>query len=160
MKTKEIRLSDLLARTVEEGECLIWQGQHYNYVPKIQKNGKTLNVRREIYKQVYGELPDRLQVGVKCKTLLCTAPDCLIARSRSTAMKQANYTQAGRAANVKTARVRAKINIEIAREIRASTETGQAVDKRMGLYPGCAARIRKGGAWVDHASPFAGLGAR
>ena len=71
--TKELTVATLLNHTVEEGECLIWTGNQSRGIPKIQIKGQTFNVRREVYKQVYGEIPDGHQAGVRCKTPLCGA---------------------------------------------------------------------------------------
>lgn len=157
--SRAITLEYLLSNTKEEGNCMVWQGRSYNGCPKCRIDGNSRHVRREVYEQVYGELPARLQVGVKCKTPLCVAPDCLVARTRSAAMKVAKFTAAGRAANVAAARRRAKLTIEVARQIRASDKPSAVLDRELGLFAGCASRIRTNRSWVDHSNPFAGLGA-
>jgi hypothetical protein len=157
--TRELTLAMIQARTVEEGNCLIWTAYSSDGVPKIDLNGKTLSVRREIYKLVHGEIPDRLQVGVKCKTPCCVHPDCLVARSRSRAMKEANYTVAGNIARTLAKRARSNITMDIAREIRSSTEPATMLEQRLGLFAGCVRRIRGNRSWQDHTNPFAGLGA-
>ena len=86
--TTELTVSTLLAHTVEEGDCLIWTGHAtYGKYPQVRSGGKVVPVRREIYQLIHGELPARIQVGVKCGCLLCVHPDHLIARTRAKAAK-------------------------------------------------------------------------
>lgn len=161
MTAPDIRLSDLLARTVEEGDCLLWTG-HANAgrYPQWRLGGKLLPARRVVYEAVHGPLPSRLQVGTRCKNTLCVHPDCLVARSRASAMR-GNVMRPDRKACITAARrTNSKLTIEMVRAIRASTEPGPVIEARYGLKPGYASRIRTHRCWADTASPFAGLGAR
>lgn len=159
--TIDIRLSDLLARTVEEGNCLLWTG-HANSgkFPQWRVDGKLYAARRIVYEVVHGEIPRGMQVGVRCKSLLCVHPDCLVARSRSRAMSGNPLTPHRRVAVTIGRRKNSALNLEIVRAIRASDEPGPVVEARYGLKKGYASRIRTNRCWVDTASPFAGLGAR
>jgi hypothetical protein len=155
----------LLSHTIEEGECLIWTGsaQHGKY-PQVRigdsRTGTAIAVRRIIYEKVHGELMPGKQVGVKCKTLLCVHPDCLVQRTKSQAHKGQKLRPDHIMRIIAGKRAKAKLNMETVREIRASDEPGHVLDARHGLSDGYASRIRTNRVWVDHANPFAGLGSR
>ena len=154
---KELRLAEILARTVEEGDCLIWTG--YAHDGKFPRLGAR-PARRVVYEAVHGPLPKRLQVSARCKNPLCVHPDCLFAQTRSKANKsrQDAYTFC---ANVAAARRKsADLNIEIIREIRASSLSNSELGAIYGKHRCYIATIRRNEVWIDHASPFAGLGAR
>jgi hypothetical protein len=154
----DIRLSDLLARTVEEGSCLIWTGHATaGKFPQWRINGKVQPARRIVYEAVHGPLSSRMQVGTRCSTLLCVHPDCMVARTRTLAMRGVKK-RPGHIANIKLARRGASnLNIDIVRAIRASGESNQEVEARLGLKPGYASRIRTGRCWQDDSNPFAAL---
>jgi hypothetical protein len=155
----------LLSHTQEEGDCLIWTGsaQHGKY-PQVRigdsRTGAAIAVRRIIYEKVHGELMPGKQVGTKCKTLLCVHPDCLVQRTKSQAHKGQKLRPDHIMRIIAGKRAKAKLNMETVREIRASDELCTALDARHGLSDGYASRIRTNRVWVDHSSPFAGLGAR
>lgn len=156
----KLTLQFFLARTVTEGRCRIWTGASVDgKYPKIEVKGKTLNVRREVYKLAGGELPDRLQIGARCGCPLCIEPKCLVARSRRTAMKHAVFTAGGKAAKAAAVRRRAVITMEAARAIRVSNDTNDVLGARYGIAVQQVRRIRSGRAWPEP-NPFAGLGAR
>jgi len=160
--TQEITLAALLARTKPDDTCLLWMG-HANAgkFPQWRLGGKLLVVRREIYKLVHGELPSRLQVGVTCETDLCVHPDCLVARTRSKAMRGIRITPDRKIRIAQARRASSKLlDMGKVRAIRASDESGPVIEVRYGLKKGYASRIRAGLCWVDHSSPFTGLGAR
>jgi hypothetical protein len=166
MKSKEdFTVAYLLAHTVEEGECLIWTGsaQHGKY-PQIRigdsVTGTAVAVRRVIYELVHGELMPAKQVGIRCKTLLCVHPDCLIQRTKSQAHKGQKLRPDHIMRIIAGKRAKAKLDIQTIREIRASDEPCMVLDERFGLSEGYASRIRTNRVWVDHANPFIGLGSR
>jgi len=159
--TPDIRLSDLLARTVEEGDCLLWTGYAtQGKYPQWRIKNINRPARRVVYEAVHGPIKPGLQVGVNCGCDLCMHPDHLVARPKKLAMRRIKMTRAKRMNIAHARRAKsAKLTIELVREIRASDEPGNVIEKRMGLVKGYASRIRLGKLWADHASPFAGLGA-
>ena len=158
-------LDYLLKYTQEEGECLIWTGsaQHGKY-PQVRiggaADGKAVAVRRVIYELVHGELMPGKQVGVKCKTLKCVHPDCLVQRTKSQAHKGQQLRPDHIMRIIAGKRAVAKLDMEKVREIRASEEPSYILDERYGLSAGYTSRIRANRAWVDFSNPFMGLGAR
>lgn len=154
----DIRLSDLLARTVPEGDCLLWTGRAVKgKFPQWDLGGKRYITRRLIYQLVYGPIPEHLQIGTRCKNPLCVHPDCLVARSASRAQRGRTIHPDHKARITAALRARSSITPEIVLAIRSSTEPGPVVEARYGLKKGRASRIRNFENWKDIANPFAGL---
>lgn len=160
MKSHDIRLSDLLARTIEEGDCLIWAGYaNKGKFPQWRIGGHLWLVRRLIWSLSHEAMP-RGQVGTHCGSPLCVHPNCLVDRSRAKAQRGILLT-ASHKANIATGRrAKSRLTMDVVREIRASDEPSVNVDRRLGLSIGYTSRIRLGLAWKDRASPFSGLGAQ
>ncbi|MES2909856.1 MAG: hypothetical protein V4718_00620 [Pseudomonadota bacterium] len=154
-RTSEIRLSELLARTVEEGDCLLWTGHASE--GKFPRWGAR-PARRVVYEAIHGPLSRRLQVSAHCKNPLCVHPNCLFAQTRGKANKSRQDAQTFRANVAAAQRKRSSLTIEIVREIRASSLSNTEAGAPHGLHRNYVARIRRNEAWVDFASPFAGLG--
>ena len=160
-----LTLDRVMKHCTEEGDCLIWNGSAaYGIHPQIRmggKAGKCQPLRRVIFEVVHEKtLKHGQQVGTRCGTLLCVHPDCLIARTRSQAMKSV-VLKANHALNVSRGKqAKSKLTIETIRAIRASDEIGKVLEARYGLSAGYASKIKRGLAWRDLASPFNGLGAR
>ena len=157
----DIRLSDLLARTVAEGDCLLWTGRSVvGKFPQWDIGGQRHITRRLVYQLVHGPLPSRLYVGNKCKNPLCVHPDCLIARTPSHAQSGRTMRADHKARITAAQRARSSLTLEKVQAIRASSEPGPVIEARYGLKKGHASRIRSFENWKDAGSPFAGLGAR
>lgn len=157
----DIGLSDLLARTVEEGECLIWQGfALHGQFPQWRLFNICWPVRRLLWVMTRGPVLPRHQIGVTCGNPLCVHPDHLQSRTRSRAQKGKVLSVDRRARIAMARRAKSQLTMEMVREIRASTEPCTVLDKQYGLAKGYASRIRCGDVWADTSNPFAGLGAR
>ena len=59
-----------------------------------------------------------------------------------------------------TKRTQGKLTVEQAREIRHSDETGPVLSARYGINRSVVNAIKRGDAWKEYSSPFAGLGGR
>ena len=160
--TKELTVATLLKHTVEEGDCLIWTGHStLGKHPQVRSGGKVVPARREIYRLIHGELPSRIQVGVKCGSPLCVHPDCLIARTRAKASTGKKLSPKHKLRIALTKRAKSTLlTAEDVRAIRASDEPGTVLEASYGLSGGYVSHIRSGKVWKDTASPFFGLGAR
>ena len=124
-------------------------------------DGQIRPVRRVLYELIHEhEIRKGFQISVSCETDLCIHPDCLIARQRCMIQKGVKASLESRIKNSMTRRKMSKLDIETVREIRTSNESGPVIEARLGLSHSYAARIRRGDAWIDFASPFAQLGAR
>lgn len=148
----------------EEGECLIWHGlTARGPLPLIKHGNSNLSARRKLYEFVKGVMLEPNQVvRTTCGDKLCMKPSHLVAMTRDEAKKidgaNGAYNSARmQAIRYKTTRARAKLTIEIARDIRASDESDRALAKKYGVAHKQINLIRQGMAWAEVFSPFAGL---
>lgn len=162
MKTiEEITLADLQARTIEEGDCLLWMGYAVEgKFPQWRVGDKLYPARRVVYEMTHGYVPKKLQIGTTCGCALCVHPDHLVARSRSKALRGKPLDLARKLKIAQTKRARSALSIDDVRAIRASTAPGVEIDAQYGFSAGFASRIRLGLVWRDYAAFGAGLGAR
>jgi hypothetical protein len=166
-KPKQVQtLESLRARTVEEGECLIWQGYIGNAVPQVSHGGKVVSVRRLILELSGKCVKPTDYAAPRCGNAACVCQEHVMIRTtaqHSRAMaKSPTRNEDLRAAKLAAVarQGRAKINIQQAREIRCSEESGTVLAERYGIDKGLVSRIRRGEAWREFSNPFAGLGAR
>jgi hypothetical protein len=161
---EEFTLARLEKHTEPRGACIAWTGSSNGANPQIRLGGAAgavYMVRRVVYTLVHGEgsIPPGFLVGLRrgCQCDLCVHPMHLVARSQSHAQKGRPASTARKVRIAAAKRAKSRLTIEAVRAIRASDEPASALDARHGLTKGYASRIRRGEAWVDHASPFAGL---
>lgn len=166
-KPKQVQTTEtLLARTVEEGECLLWQGYIGMNVPQVSHGGKVVPVRRLLL-ELAGKNPmPGGYASTSCGNQSCVNPEHITNRNRhqhAVAMTQAPRNELLRRAKLaefKRVTV-AKITLDEAREIRSSDEVNWVLADRYGIDKSQVARIKNGTAWREfHQSPFAGLGSR
>lgn len=156
----------LIERTDELADCHLWRGStsasgHPTYKPEGQPC--TL-VRRAMYQLAGGQLQHRVPIAVSCDERLCINPAHLHASSFSKIAKKAaargawrTRARAAKIANTKRASPGAKLTIELAREIRLSSESGPLLAARHGVHRAVIAGIKAGTRWRDYSNPFAGL---
>jgi hypothetical protein len=149
------------------GECWLWQqGCSEAGMPIIGVEGKTRAVRRVVYTETHGSIPDGKKISPRCGHKKCVSPDCLQAVTQKQAAQNAARRGAysGRAKIIRTAMaVRAKSHItdEIVERIRAAEGPTHLIAAETGVSLSHAKNIRRGTARKDYvANPFAGLGAR
>jgi len=166
-KPKQVQtLESLLARTVEEGECLLWDGYIGNGVPQVSHGGKVVSVRRLILELSGKDVGPTDYASPKCRNAACVCQEHIVHRTNaqhaSAMAKAPTRNHDLRAAKLAAVARKGdtKINIEQAREIRCSDESGPILAERYGIGKGLIARIRRGEAWREFSNPFAGLGAR
>lgn len=167
--TSAITLDKIKARCVEEGDCLIWQGgvSKEGY-PIMKHGGACLHVRR-VAIALDGREPKRRQpVTCSCGDKRCIQPRHLklstyskIGKATAATGVYAAKARCAKVAHANRNRADTKLTMEIAREIRASTESSEALAARYGVYRSRINAVRRGDAWKEYAAtPFAGLGAR
>lgn len=157
-------METLLARTVEEGECLLWEGSMGNArVPQATHGGKMVPVRR-LMLEFQGKPPTSTDfVSCTCGNHLCVSPSHIQRRTKEehvVAMGSSpNRKRLARASKLASyAREhRAKLTMEQAREIRCSDESGTVLADRYGVHRCLINRIKRGEAWRGYSNPFAGL---
>lgn len=159
---------ELRCRRDEDTGCLLWR-QLVNpsgapVATKLTPDGRkpTVQVRREVWEQRHGPIPDGFLVAVSCGNPRCLEHLELITKSEVMRRQWARTdVRAKRTAGVtRASRKHAKVDMETAREIRASNETLEQVAERLAISTTLASMIRRGVRWQELADPFAGLGAR
>lgn len=164
----ETLLSMRIMDGVEEvGDCWLWQRgttPHGYPIMKIAGFG-CCHVRRVVATLVGHQLATREPVETTCNERCCLNP----AHLRPSNSRQIAKSAAKRGAfssltrRIKIAKNRrmangVKIDIEKAREIRASSESGPVLAKRYGIAKSAINRIKRGEAWIEYQdNPFAGL---
>lgn len=161
MKIEQITLAHLADRVDEVGDCMEWKlhmcdGKH----PQWRVDGVCHPARRVVWELVNGPVRPGLQIGTTCGNPKCVNPAHLAARTRSKANKSARRSLIRKIRATATRRARSRLTPEIAQEIRCSDLPATHFDRKYGLSTGYAWRIRKGLAWRDITSHFAGLGDR
>lgn len=156
----DVSLDRVLGRTREVEGCLEWAGYAAKEkFPQIRVDHVCYPVRRLVYQLVHGELTNpEVWVGCKCKNPLCVNPDHLVARTRAKAIKGYKMPVKIKQKISDAKREKSRINMEIAREIRMSNETNGVLGDRYGLKPGYVSKIRNFERWVEHVTPWCGLG--
>ena len=156
----------------DDGECWMWAGALSNEGHPIihlrqPVYGHTgcLTVRRFVWLLTHGILQPRAPIGCTCGEKLCVNPAHLyqstVSKVGKIAAKNGAWKGRDRAIKISmTKRASAKLDIEKAREIRLSLESGPALAARYGVHKSLINGIKRGTVWRDHSSPFAALGAR
>lgn len=164
-----ITLKDIKDRTEEVGECWIWQqGTTKQGYPIMKPRGCKCQTVRRIVMHLQGKnVAVRQPVTTTCDERLCVNPAHLRASTlQAVARKAAAQGKIGGprlGAAIAAARRRlglTKLTLEDAAAIRVSTDSPDAIAARFGVNASQIKRVRRGEAWKDYSSPFAGLGAR
>lgn len=168
MSARKHTLESLLAKTVEEGQCLLWQGLiDCHGVPKVNHECKKQGVRKVILEFMGKKVPQGHFLVASCGNRACVCPEhvTMLTPKQHAALrggsKRKNYAVA-RANMAAAARQRqGKLTMEKAREIRLRTEPAPKIAGEYGVHKSLINAIRRGVAWREYsADPFAGLGAR
>lgn len=157
-------IESLMANTVEEGDCLLWQGYMASKaVPHVSHGGKIVAVRRLMLELRGRPLKRTDYVGCSCGNKSCISPAHTVQRTQAqhvAAMgRSPNRRRLARASKLAAyARAnRAKLTIEQAREIRVSSETGPVLSAKYGVNKALINRIKRGETWREYSTPFSGL---
>ena len=156
---------EILMRVEEEGECWIWTGSTSNGYPTVKRNRENLYVRSLIWTYNGKTRRPGENITATCGNKLCINPACLRSQTVSAinraAAKRGAWSSASRALKISAARRKntavLKLNMDIAREIRASNESGPVMAERYGVNRSLVNAIRRGDIWRDHTSPWSGL---
>ncbi len=158
-----ITLEMIQARTVEEGECWIWQGALSHGQPALNWNRKTTNVRRYMAENVMGLKVKGRLASTCCGNGACVAPHHVSIKTRKqlqTATARNTRYGDNLARKIKlaeAARSRSKLTLEIAQQIREAEGPQRAIAKRFGVAFDTVNKIKNGVTWRDYSSPWAGL---
>jgi len=154
-------------RVIEEGDCLVWQLGLVNGHPNMRMGNKSVLVRRYMWQTAHGNIPKGKVLRCTCGEPRCVNVDHIqpmtyqqIAKIEGRAGKMSGHIRSAKIAETKR-RTTAKITMEMAREIRASSETGVALAKKYGISQKKISYIRLNKVWREYVgNPFAGLGGR
>jgi hypothetical protein len=160
-------LESLTARTIEEGDCLIWQGYIVNKTPQVgayPEGKKTMVSVRKLMRELQTGRPQpKGHYGNTCGNHACVNPDHTIWKSEAVHMKA--MAKKRKVSNVMALKLRqyqmdmgqAKLSESKAQEIRLSEETGPVLAERYGVSRGLINRIKRGLSWRVLSSPWQGL---
>lgn len=157
-------LQKIKARCIEDGGCLIWPGAMADgNCPHMRNGRKYVNVRRFLYEQTTGPIPQGMLIAVTCECKRClrhVAP-MTTQQVRQKVADQGVYAPAIHGPKVAAGWRRAGVKHpeDVIREIRASDESGAALARRLNVSESHVSKIRRGAARKDYSNPFAGLGA-
>lgn len=161
-------IESLKARTIEEGDCWLWQGYKANGTPQVSNprpgfSSKMYSVRRLMRELVTGKpTPDGHYV-TSCGTTDCVNPKHVLYRTDEQHLQTiGRLSSTGVAKSLKLRQYymtigRAKLTDAIAQEIRLSNESSPALAKRYGVDRSLISKVRRGQAWKVLANPFRGL---
>lgn len=145
-------LDRIMARTTEEGDCLIWEGVWNNGSPQVYLDGKYQMVRRVLWQAEHGPIRRGLHPRCTCGEQRCVRLAHI--RLRTTrqiaqdAAKTGSWSSLLRRAKIAAARRKAsKLTQDDVARIRAA-ETGAAIARELGISKSMAAKIRSGAAWA------------
>lgn len=161
-------IESLKARTIEEGDCWLWQGYIQNSTPQVMHYGalpkpKMYNVRRLLRELENGRQMPNGYYGNTCGNPKCVSPTHTLWRSTSSHMSNmAGKRQHGPVDSMKKRQVRVdrgltKLSMEKAQEIRTRTESSRVLAKEYGVHESMIKRIRTNRVWKVLSGPFAGL---
>jgi hypothetical protein len=149
------------------GDCWLWQqGCSGAGMPIIGVNGKARAVRRVVYAEAHGQIPEGKKISPRCGHKKCVSPECLQAVTQKQAIQSAakRGVYSGMAKIIRSAmsaRARSHITEEVVERIRAAEGPTHLVAAETGVSLSHAKAIRSGTARKEYvANPFAGLGAR
>lgn len=160
-------LESLQARTIEEGECWLWQGYIANNTPQVvaypDGKKKMVSVRRLLRELTTGQKQPDGHYGNTCGNHQCVNPEHTIWKGQLAHMR---YMARKRVVSNVTANKLRKYRIEAglakidqvkAEEIRSSPESGPVLAERFGVSKSWINKIRSGRAWRVLSSPWQGL---
>lgn len=160
-------LESLQARTIEEGDCWLWQGYIQNGTPQVmyyRKDKKGMySVRRLLRELQNGRTMPDGQYGNTCGNPQCVSPDHTLWKNTKTHMRDmASRRTHSPMDNLKKRQVRidrglTKLSMEKAQEIRLSDESGKVLAAKYGVHESLIKRIRTGRVWKVLSGPWHGL---
>lgn len=169
MQPLEITHAWLEKHVIEQDGCWLWTGPitetgQPQASMRTPDGRKTLLVRRLVWRLAHPNCKpagSNLWAYAACETERCVHPDHVRLRTRSSAMKNAEYSPLRNAKIAATKRAKSKLSQDVVREdILTSEETNVAVAARLGCNQSFIQKIRSGVARKEYSTPFAGLGAR
>lgn len=146
--------------TKEDGDCLIWTGRLSCSSGHPKMGNQT--ARRAYYVATKGPIKRGNLITTACGHRLCMAHLAQVTRSEVSRKLNADPSIKARkrASSAKASRAKGKINMDIARQIRESSDTIDVEAAKHGIDRSLVHKIRTHEAWREdilQASPFSGL---
>lgn len=166
-KEDQATVASIYAQCTELGECRLWTGgKTEGGYPRMYNGERQVTVRRVLAGMKIGRpLKPREMASCTCGEITCLEWDHIrvadISTIRAEAGAKGNYSHPTKGMRISMARRKdSKLNDQRVRDIRDSTDPSHIEAAKHGISPSMVRRVRAGDRWRDHASPFAGLGAR
>lgn len=160
-------LESLQARTVEEGDCWLWQGYVQNGTPQVIHypggKKKMYSVRRLLRELQAGKAMPDGHYGNTCGNPLCVSPDHTLWKTTKNHMRDMGRRRTHspmdslKKRQVRIDRGLTKLDMDKAQAIRVSTEPSKVLAAEYGVHESMIKRIRSGRVWRMLSGPFAGL---
>lgn len=151
----------LLSRCTECGDCQLWTGPTHDGAPRIYPRVGSMSLRRRVWELREGPIPAGMQVVTSCDRPLCIAHLALKTHAQvlTETMKRPDVAARKAVATRRARRATApKLNMEMARAIRASTKRQIDIAAEFGIAQSLVSRIVNGHSWSEPVpNPFAGL---
>lgn len=154
--------AEILKRTTECGDCLIWTGSFvHDVAPVISIGNKKLYVKRVLMEQAGKDIHGKC-VRSSCGQSSCVNPKHLEIVTKAAVIKHTASTgvfstNAVRARVAAAKRSTSKLSQEAATEIRNSDEPMKDLASRYGITEAYGYMIRRGQFRRDYSNPFSGL---
>jgi hypothetical protein len=153
----------LIDNIIDDAGCWVWQKSCANGHPAFRENGKGKLVRREVWKEMKGEIPAGKIIRMTCETNKCVHPEHMVATTYKEVAEHMGKLglMSGPVRSAKIAAVKratcAKLTDEAVIEIRTSNETGRKLAEKFKVSQSHISKIQKGKCWRQFSSPWAGL---
>ena len=152
----------LREKTIEDGDCLEWQGYFANKNPYVRHDGKVMSARRLFSSLMGKKFPAGGYVIPTCKNGKCVNPDHAKHLNQKQhlsfmgKMSKGNVIQSLHISQYQR-KYRAKLDDKKVNDIRLSSLSSRKVGEKYNVSKTVVCRIRNGEAWKNTSSPFAGL---
>lgn len=165
MKPSKIHsLASLQANTVEEGDCLLWQGYMYQgKIPQVYHQNTMVNVRK-VFSQLLGKAAEGGYWSTTCGVGECVAPEHTVHRNASTHLRlmgrrenrSAGSEAIRRAKLIAAAQCRRKISDEQLLLLASSDRSSADLAREFGVSKALISVYRRGKRG-HQAGPWQGL---
>lgn len=154
-------LDTILARTVEEGDCLLWQGRISNGSPVLYLDGAYRTVRRLVWEAANGPIKPGLHPSCRCREPACVRLEHIrlltIKQIAQLAAREGRFSSLTRRASLAAAaRKRSRLTPEQVARIRAA-DSAASIARELGIAKSTASKIRRGESWRTLGASVFGL---
>jgi predicted XRE-type DNA-binding protein len=159
-------IEQIRKHVVEEGDCWNWTGalQGCGTVPTMNYKRKVGAVRRFILQEQGVDLDKGKRLATyTCGNTMCVNPEHTAPATRRAVQRRTTEELGHQKSLLRrkkladNARKRAKLNPELARQVREADGTQDEIAERFGISQATVSAIKRGVTWKDYNNPFAGL---